>query len=253
MHFLPCDKWIRHHGWFWFPKWTALWDFNIRFVWYCPAKKQAIALALERNTTVCHVDLSGVKGAEVWRGLGLMVVNIDAGFWDVFPRFEFSWLVFFMFVASFILRRRIQYSFCYSKQIMRSVVTQKIPTDRSSNPIDLCKTVKYMMLYINNSFLSQQKDHKKYNFLLVLVTLPFSRWWPALSHTTWRWIMWILAMRTWVSKELRHPGRLDFQCQKPWRGEFLKSLFGEENWELKLKHVFFRHPGDDWHPTCTWN
>eukprot|EP00434_Breviolum_minutum_P013040 symbB.v1.2.011488.t1/scaffold768.1/size164025/1 len=26
---------------------------------------QAIALALERNTTVCHVDLSGVKGAEV--------------------------------------------------------------------------------------------------------------------------------------------------------------------------------------------
>ena len=41
------------------------------------------------------------------------------------------------------------------------------------------------------------------------------------------------------------PWTVGFSMPKTWRGDFLKSLFGEENWELKLKHVFFRHPGDD--------
>ena len=109
-----------------------------------------------------------------WKSmLGFGMSCKDLGFRDSF--------FFFWSFASFALGRRIQYSFCYSKQIMRSVVTQKIPTDRSSNPIDLCKTVKYICnwcyiythTYINNSFLSQQKDHKKYNFLLVLITLLF--------------------------------------------------------------------------------
>lgn len=240
MHFLPCDKWIRNHVLF--PKLTALWDFNIWFVWFCPPKKQAIALALERNTTVCHVDLSGVKGAEVWRGLGLLVVKIDAGFWDVFPRFEFWWLVFFMFVASWKPCEDV-YSTHFTTpnkswdQLWHKKSPQLIPCSNWS--MQDWRHISNWCYMSTTPISFQQKDHKIYNFLLVLVTLPFSRWWLALSHTTWRWIMWILAMRTWVSKERRHPGRLDFQCQKPWRGELVKSLFGEENWELKLKHVFF--------------
>ena len=242
MHFLPWDKWIRNHVCFLFPKWTALWDFNIWFAWFCPPKKQAIALALERNSTVCHVDLSGVKGAEVWRGLGLMVVNIDAGFWDVFPRFEFSWLVFLMFVASWKPCEDV-----YSTHFATPNKSWDQLWHKKSQLTDHLIQMIYARLLnisvtdaIYQQFLSLPiKRPQKIQLLVGSCYVAFSRWSPALSHTTWRWVMWILAMCRWVSKELRHPGRLDFQCQKRGVGIFWSRFLGKKTGSLNLNMFFF--------------
>ena len=236
---------------------SPLRDFNIWFVWFCPAKKQAIALALgaKYHSVSCGSQwCQGCRGLErAWASGGenrCWVLGCLPKIWVFVTRF--------LYVCCFLktLRRRIQCSFYYSKQIMRSVVTKRV-LNWSSTPIDLCKTEDISLtdaIYQQFLFLSNKKNTKNTTSCWFVLCCFIVRWWPSalarnvtVNHVDFSNVHMSI-------KGAEAPWTVGFSVPKN-RGvvSFWSRFLGKKTGSLNLNMFFFRHPGDDWHPTCTWN